>query len=145
MAAAFIAQMCSEELVVPFKLMHAEFSRGLRANEAEHQRLWETIDETTSDVGNLGGKTSNVQHVLDGTANTARHVPNGLLERRRRPGSIRAWTAFTQITRLNEKPQMDARRPRGGQKCGQISRKAFNKKENGCGLLKIRSSTMLES
>ena len=60
-------------------LMHAELSRRLQTNEAEHQRLWDTIEETTSEVGNLGGKLSNVQHVLDGTTNTAHQVIESLV------------------------------------------------------------------
>ena len=60
-------------------LMHAELSRRLQANRAEHQRLWDTIQETKSEVGNLGGKLSNVQHVLDGTSNTARQVIESLV------------------------------------------------------------------
>ena len=52
MAAAFNAQMGLEELVVQLNLMHAEVSRWLQTNEAEHQRLWVTIEETKSEVGN---------------------------------------------------------------------------------------------
>ena len=79
MAAAFNAQMGPEELVVQLNLMHAELSRRLQTNEAEHQRLWDTIEETKSEVGNLGGKLSNVQHVLDGTTSTARQVIESLV------------------------------------------------------------------
>ena len=39
MAAAFNAQMGPEELVVQLNLMHAELSRRLQTNEAEHQRF----------------------------------------------------------------------------------------------------------
>ena len=78
-AAAFNAQMGSQELVVQFNRMHAELSRRLQANEAEHQRLWDIIEETKSEVGNFGGKLSNVQHVLDGTKNTARQVVESLV------------------------------------------------------------------
>ena len=42
MAAAFNAQMGPEEVVVQLNLMHAELSRRLQTNEAEHQRLWDT-------------------------------------------------------------------------------------------------------
>ena len=76
---AFNAQMGPEELVVQLNLMHAELSRRLQTNGAEHQRLWDTIEETKSEVGYLGGKLSNVQHVLDGTTNTARQVIESLV------------------------------------------------------------------
>ena len=78
-AAAFNAQMGPEELVVQLNFMHAELSRRLQTNKAEHHHLWDTIEETKSEVGNLGGKLSNVQHVLDGTTNTARQVIESLV------------------------------------------------------------------
>ena len=71
--------MGPEELVVQLNLMDAELSHRLQTNEAEHQRLWDTIEETKSEVGNLGVKLSNVQHVLDGTTNTARQVIESLV------------------------------------------------------------------
>ena len=144
MAAAFIAQMCSEEFVVQLKLMHADLSRGLRDNEAEHQRLWETVEETTSDVGNLGGMPSKVQHVLDGTTDTARQVPSELLERRRRPGPIRAMDRFHPHHKIEREASNGYTWPKGSPEvCSNMS-KSFQQKENGCGLLKSRSSTMLE-
>ena len=58
--AAVNAQMGPKVLVVQLRLTHADLSRRLQANDAEHQRLWDTIEETKSEVGNLGGKLSNV-------------------------------------------------------------------------------------
>ena len=58
--------MGAEELVVQLILMHAEFSRRLRANESEYHRLWENAEEAELEVGILGGKPGNVQHVHPG-------------------------------------------------------------------------------
>ena len=106
MAAAFNAQMGPEELVVQLNLMDAELSRRQQANEAEHQRLWDTIEETKSEVGNLRRKLSNVQHVLDGTTNTARQAIESLV-RDLKLFEERAWSrckAQRSSTRLTFAP-----------------------------------------